>query len=396
MRRAGIGLLAAAALAGCASASQAKKDSPVARLFRHHDHFGASELFVSERPRAGLEQVFSINWRRALTEPETFEWEPREFMRPAVDDSGRVFVASRDGFVRAFDQDGALLWEHPAKGPFSGGMTVDADKLYVPTGDGALLALSVADGTQRWSYRANEELGSKPVVANGILYVTSFSDSVYALDAETGAWKWQYRRDVPAEFTIRGVATPAVDFDKVFVGFSDGTAMALDANDGSVKWSRSLSSARQFPDVDAEPQLDGQGHVVFSSYTGGIFALDEESGQNVWVNATPGVTQLILDGDTLYAGGANALSALDLKNGQQRWRLPVPEGYAGAPTLLAKYLIVPTTRALVFVDKDTGEPMRVFDPGRGVSAAPAVSRNALYVVSNYGYLYALTLARPRG
>lgn len=395
MRRLGMGVCALA-LAACATAPQARRDSPVAKLFGQRERFGAAELFSSQPVHASQEAVFSIGWRRELTSPEFFEWDPREFMRPAVDDSGRVYAASRDGYVRAFDQDGVLLWEHELKGPFSGGMTVDADKLYVPTGDGALVALSVADGSQKWSYRANEELGSRPVVANGMVYVTSFADSIYALDAETGAWKWQYRRDVAAEFTIRGVAAPTVDFDKVFVGFSDGTAMALDASDGTVKWTRTLSTARQFPDVDAEPQVDGQGHVIFASYTGGIFALDEESGQNAWVNATPGVTELLLDEQHLYAGGAGMLRAIDLKDGQQAWKLPLPEGYAGAPTLLAKYLIVPTTRALVFVDKDSGEPRRVFDPGRGVSAAPAVSRNALYVVSNYGYLYALTLARPRG
>src|SRR5439155_24546042 len=110
--------------------------------------------------------------------------------------------------------------------------------------------------------------------------------------------------------TVRGVSSPAIDFDKIFVGFSDGSAMCLDATDGAVKWTRQLSQANQFPDVDAEPQLDGNGHVVFASYAGGIFSLDEESGADIWVNNLQGVNHLLLDGDTLYAGAPTSLVAL--------------------------------------------------------------------------------------
>jgi outer membrane protein assembly factor BamB len=364
------------------------------RVFSNRDRFSAEQLLQSHRRSEGQEAVFNVAWRRPLVEPEFLEWTPREFLRPAVDDSGRVYVATRDGYVRAFDQDGIQLWETKVKGPFYGGITVDGDKVFVPSADGLLLALSTADGTQKWAYRAGEELGTKPVVANGLVFVSSFADSIFAVDAETGAWKWQYRRDVAAEFTIRGVGTPAVDFDKVFVGFSDGTAMCLDANDGSVKWTKQLSSARQFPDVDASPQLDGAGHVVFASYAAGLFSLDEETGNQVWVNAVPGVTELLLEGDAVFAGSAQALFAVNLSNGATRWKVSIPDGYAGEPTLLSRYLIVPTTRALVFLDRQTGEPRKVFDPGRGISAAPGVSRNQLYVVSNYGFLYALSVARP--
>jgi outer membrane protein assembly factor BamB len=355
--------------------------------------FTAADVTQTVPAGLGREQLFTVSWRKDLVEPEAFEWQPREFARPATDGE-HVFVATRDGFIRAFDSEGVPLWETKTKGPFSGGIAIDGDKIFVPTGDGLLLALSTVDGSTRWSYRAGEELGSRPIIANGLVYVMSFADSLYALDEETGAWKWQYRRDVSAEFTVRGTSTPVVDIDKVFVGFSDGVAMCLDANDGAVKWQRSLSTSTQFPDVDAEPQIDGAGHVIFASFTGGIFSLDEETGANVWVNNLAGATNLLVAGESLYAGTASALVSLSASSGAEGWRLPLHEGYSGPATVIAKYLVVPTTHALLFVDRDTGRPHRAFDPGRGVSAPPAISRNALYVVSNYGYLYALALTKP--
>ena len=390
--------LSVAALLACGCATERSREVRALRA-EQGAPFAAAQLTQTVPSGLGREQLFTVSWRKDLVEPESFEWQPREFSRPAVDESGRVFVATRDGYIRAFDSEGVPLWEKKTKGPFSGGIAVDQDKIFVPTGDGLLLALSTVDGSTRWSYRAGEELGSRPVVSGGMVYVMSFADSLYALDAETGAWKWQYRRDVSAEFTVRGTSTPLVDDSndaarKVFVGFSDGVAMCLDATDGAVKWQRSLSTSTQFPDVDAEPQLDGAGHVIFASFTGGIFSLDEETGSNVWVNNLAGTTNLLLADQKLYAGTAGALIELDASSGAEGWRLPLHEGYSGPATVIAKYLVVPTTHALLFVDRDTGRPHRAFDPGRGVSAPPAISRNALYVVSNYGYLYALALTKP--
>jgi len=376
-------------LSACASLAPTRSGAPPLR-----EPFAAAQLLDSGRPPQDSAALFTVDWHKSLVDPEFLEWTPREFSQPAVDDSGRVYVASRDGRVRAFDVDGARLWTRKIKGPFFGGITVSGGQVLVPSGDGVLWSLATEDGSVRWSYRAGEELGTRPVVSGGLVYVASFSNSVFAVDLETGAWKWQYRRDVAAEFAIRGASTPAVDGKKLFMGFSDGAAVCLDATDGTVDWSHPLSTARQFPDADAAPQLDGQGHVIFASYQGGVFSLDEASGATVWQSKLTGVTQLTADEGTLYAGGAGAITALTLEGGQTRWTLHIPDGYAGPASLLSRYVLVPTTQALVFVDRDTGEPRRVFNPGRGISAPPAVGRDGLYVLSNTGTLYALSLARP--
>jgi outer membrane protein assembly factor BamB len=384
-------LLTPLALAGCSSVA----GSEAKRFLPKSAHYEGEPLFQSQPVGPPREQIFSVDWRKLLTEPEMLEWQPREYTRPAVDDSGRVYVATRDGFIRCLDNEGGLVWEYKTKGPFYGSIELDGDKLIVPSADGVLLCLNAPDGSLRWSYRAGEELGSKPLVANGLVYVASFADSVFAVDEETGAWKWQYRREVPAEFTIRGVATPAIDFDKLFVGFSDGSAMCLDANDGTLKWEKKLSNAPQFPDADANPQLDGQGHVIFASFASGIFSLDEETGQIIWAQSITGITNLLLDNDTLFAGGQGMLSARQVSNGTEVWHHSLGNSWSGEPTLAGRYLVVPTTQKLLFLDRKSGRPHRAFNPGRGISAPPAFRGGQLFVLSNWGYLYALSLSSPR-
>jgi outer membrane protein assembly factor BamB len=386
--RAPLGLALGLVLSGCnlPAASQ--------RLLPRSSHFDGDMLTEQHPKRTGPEAVYSVEWRRELLEPEFLEFKPREFAAPAVDDSERVYVATRDGFIRCLDHDGRTLWEYKSKGPFYGGIELDNETLYLSSADGVLMALHAPDGTLKWKYRAGEELGSRPVVANGLVYVSSFNDTVFAVDAETGAWKWQYRRESTSEFTIRGVGTPVVDFDKIFVGFSDGTAACLDSGDGTLKWKRQLSSTTQFPDVDADPQLDGQGHVLFASYASGVFSLDEETGTIIWGKSMKGVTSLLLDNDQVYVGSAGQLSAREAANGEERWRAPLGDAWAGPPTLAGRYLIVPTTEALVFLDRKNGRTHRRFNPGRGVSAAPAYRGGKLFVISNWGYLYALFLNAP--
>jgi hypothetical protein len=67
------------------------------------------------------------------------------------------------------------------------------------------------------------------------------------------------------------------------------------------------------------------------------------------------------------------------------------ERYGGSPTIAGHYLIVPTTAALIFLNRRDGRPRRTFNPGRGISAPPTFRAGELYIVSNYGYVYALSL-----
>jgi outer membrane protein assembly factor BamB len=379
---------------GCGTPVAAEMSKVVS--YTSGNHMNGEILTSRQGMPIGDEAVVRVDWRKELLEPELLEWQPREFTRPAVDDSGHVYVATRDGYIRCLDSEGVILWEYKTKGPFYGSVELDNDKLFVPSADGALLALDANDGTLKWSYRAGEELGSRPVIANGIVYVASFADAIFALDEETGAWKWQYRRDTSAEFTIRGVATPVVDFDKLFIGFSDGAAVCLDANDGTLKWAKQLSSAQQFPDADADPQLDGQGHVIFASYASGLFSLDEDTGAIVWAQSVSGITTMLVDNDTLYTGGQGAVSARSIQGGQERWHYKLGDSFCGMPTVAGRYVVFPTTQALVFLERKNGRPHRPFNPGRGVSAPPAFREGQLFVVSNYGYVYALSLNRPGG
>jgi outer membrane protein assembly factor BamB len=360
---------------------------------------GCSSLALQTNPLSaehgthGKLEVFTVDWWVGLVEPTLLEYAPREMASPAVDpDSGRIITLTRDGFVRCLSPEGNIEWRFKTANRFSAGATVSQGTVYVPGGDGNLYAFAVKGGKLLWKYAAGEELATSPIVANGQVFVVSHGDTLYAVDVQTGQWKWQYRRDPPTGFSVRGVSRPLIAGGIIYAGFADGNVVALNAADGSLKWQRGLGvTVGDFVDSDASPAMDDSGRLYVSSYKEGVFALDANTGEVQWQTARPGVTSLVARPRVLYAGGDEQLEALHTETGRIIWTVPIKDEAATAPTLAGRTLVVPVASSMLFVDARTGQLQERWDPGQGVSASPTWARKQLYVLSNLGFLYAITL-----
>jgi len=287
---------------------------------------------------------------------------------------------------------GKVEWTFKTGGRFSAGALIHEGVAYVPAGDGFLYALDVRKGELKWKYQAGEALATTPVRAGGFILVASESDTLYSVERESGKWAWQYRRDPPSGFTIHGVSSPMVQGDTVYLGFSDGYLVALDAGKGTSKWERPLAGgATEFLDVDTTPTTNASGRLYAASYQGGLYALSPETGEPEWNYAVSGLTSLVAQGQLLFASGDGRLDAYLADTGRLLWSLPLGERAARAPVFARGMLLVPSHRSLLFVDPTTGRSQLSWNPGDGISAAPQVRGSTAYVLSNNGYLYALKL-----
>jgi outer membrane protein assembly factor BamB len=341
--------------------------------------------------------VYSVDWWTQLVPDQFLEYGPRELATPALDpDSGRLIVGTRDGKLRSVGERGQVAWTYETHGPFESGALVQDKVVYVACADGTLSALEASTGKSLWQYDAKEELATQPLVANGKVLVAAQSDVVMAVDAKTGKWLWQYRRDTPSGFTIRGASRPSVQGGVAFVGFSDGELVALNVEDGSVKWERGLSKGGQYVDVDTSPLLDGKGHVYAASYKEGLYALDAETGAVKWQIAESGLEHLSAAGELIIGAGDQEVIAFDRNSGQKLWTLAVKNTDARRAAVARGYLLVPANHALLFVNPVNGRTEITWDPGEGVSATPLVKGQFMYVLSNLGYLYAFRFSRSSG
>lgn len=352
--------------------------------------------------------IYEVAWNVPLVKLGLLEYQPSESASPAIDpDTERVFVTTRDGFVRCLSPgDGKLEWEFKTHGRFVSGPTVHRGIVYVAGGDGVLYALRVGSGEQVWSFKANEELVTTPTIAEGKVLVSSQSETVFAVDLESGAWVWQYRRDPPSGFTVRGTSRPVAADGLAYMGFADGYVVALELSSGVMKWEKrlSVSGGNQFLDVDTSPVL-ADGRLFVASYKDGLSALDAQTGDLQWSSAHNGLTALLPRGNVLFATGDGALTAFEMGRGRMLWSLELSDRTskgkgvnAGRALALSRgYVVVPTATSLAFVEPTSGKVRSMWNPGRGVTAAPTGFSsprhgNRLYVLSNLGTLFALQMS----
>jgi outer membrane protein assembly factor BamB len=158
----------------------------------------------------------------------------------------------------------------------------------------------------------------------------------------------------------------------------------------------------------------GAGPVIFvGSYVGGVYALDAETGTQVWSNpGLAGVTELVLWRQAAHAdreggpplperrvllasSGTTGLWGLDPETGKELWRRSLPAGGASAPVPIAGALLFSASQLGVFlVSPLGGEMIDGIHMADGSSMTPAAFGNRAYVLTNGGSLLSLRVMPP--
>lgn len=341
--------------------------------------------------------VAQLRWRIPVHEPGLFEARPEECATGVVVGSELV-VGSRAGNVLGVRvADGHVSWSTKLSGAVDSEARYDPVRrqVYVGTDDGTMYAIEPGTGKIRWSYKAKGSIERVPEVDEATVYLATASDRVVALDAANGKFRWQYERETPEGFTIHGHSGPRLRGNVLYAGFSDGYLVALQAGNGELVWARSLAAASdQFVDVDSTPVVHGA-QLFTSSYSGGLYALRAVDGEVQWRQGIEGASAVrVVDGRLYVSAPRDGLAALTAK-GHVLWRQGLADaGDLTAPVAVGPYLVFAASRAGLFiVERATGKLLQVFNPGRGMCAAPALDADGrnLYVLSNSGSLYALKL-----
>jgi outer membrane protein assembly factor BamB len=378
------------------------------------------------RPSFSLALAYS----KALVAPSRREGEPYERGQPEIDARHRrVFVGSSDrGLYALRADDGSLVWRFETLGFVQCAPLYDPveNVVYFGSNDGALYRVAADDGRLLWRFASNAEISQRPVLSDGVLYVVNANDTVLALDPKTGQALWTQHRTPAMGMEVAGYSGPLVWRGKVYAGFSDGTVAAFDAKTGSERWApvdlaaeaeQTLGEVPQYFDVDTTPVADviDAGPAVFvGSYAGGLFALDADTGTQIWSNpSVGGVTELLLWQQPAHrprtgigpdlpgrkiliaATGTSGLWGIDPDSGQEIWRRALPRGGVTAPVPVAGALLVSASQlGLFLVSPLDGRLIDGVHTGEGVSMSPAAFGNRAFLLTNGGRFLSLHVAPP--
>ena len=223
------------------------------------------------------------------------------------------------------------------------------------SGGHPVLAVDLADGSERWRTESADgmggSVGDEYAVVRGYGWVDCF-------DVGTGERRFRFEPD-----DDRSLEATAVGGGHVFVGVrpgEDGPALYALAPDGSTDWSRSdrfVGSLRYLdelyvggaavkrvdPDGSRRWSYDGGGLLTGVPFDDGalytnaaerVVALDRETGEERWAtDATELAIPRARGGDAVVSSDGQARVALahDVHSGEELWRASLPDEYPPSP-----------------------------------------------------------------
>lgn len=252
------------------------------------------------------------------------EWGPAEIRAAPVLLDGTIYVGSYDTYLYAIDAEtGEEEWRVSVGGSIEPSPHVTENVLYV-AGFDTVHAIRTTGGRKTWQLETPDIIYSAPLLKDGTLYIASDNGYVRALNPESADELWR---------TSLGIgdlrSSPTVVDNRLFIG-SEEFLYALNTETGEELWDIKDESTVQAggdsyetitDDIESAPTVF-DGTVYFNAL--GTNAVDAESGRSIWTydptisphkGSSPTATN-----DTVFAGSVEYLHAIDIEDGDERWR----------------------------------------------------------------------------
>jgi len=317
-------------------------------------------------------------------------------LRP-VGDGSRIYAASYDGNVVAFDPDtGKAAWKTELDMELSSGPGIGEGSVAVVGKDGFAILLDARDGAEQWRQYVGAEALARPLIRGDSVIVQTIDNRVQSLSRFDGRQRWEIEQSMPA-LTMRGASSPLIVGTLVIAGFDNGRMVAVDADTGDIEWDSLLALPSGRSDLDRLADIDGEIAVVgqdiyAAGYQGRIAAVAAESGQVLWQREISSHVGVSADWNNVYTSRTDGeVIAMSRRTGAETWRnddllrrlptLPVPYRNAVALGDFEGYLHF-------FSGLDGTQVARVKLGGGAISAAPVVVSDRLYVQSDGGSIAA--------
>ena len=341
-------------------------------------------------------------WRRSIGEGGGYR---RKITATPVVAGGQVFTMDSDGSVSAFDEaTGSRRWntdtqdEKDRSTNVGGGIAVVGNVLYATTGRAEAVALDTTTGKINWRAPLGAPARSAPTIVDNRLFVPTIDERLVALSTADGKQIWTYQASA-ASTIVLGEPAPAYADGLVVAGFGSGDLVALRADTGTLAWSDSLAAARgrnslaDLSAIRAMPVIVN--NVVYAISVGGLLlALDLRSGRRLWEREAAGQNTPWVAGDWLFVLTLDQqVACLNRADGRIRWitqlaryenversRDPI---YWTGPLLGGKYLyLAGSTDRLTAVNPMTGEVLGEVDLPDNVSVGLVAAGGKLFVVTD--------------
>lgn len=305
-------------------------------------------------------------------------------------------AASSDGVVASFDAaTGRSLWRVQAGKSLSSGAGTDGNLAAVVTDANELVALN--KGVVAWRQKLASATFTAPLLKNGKIYVLGSDRSVTAFDGANstlGTKIWSQKRSSEA-LALRQAGVLLAVGDGL-VASSSGKLTGLNPLDGSIRWERSIATARGTNEIERLVDLVGRVSinddvVCARAYRVSVGCIDALRGNLLWTKPSVGLEGVQGDAGNLFGSESDGkVIAWNRSNGEKLW---INERLTGrtltAPVVFGKYIAVGDSAGFVhLLSKTDGTPLaRLVTDGSAIVTAPVMAGTTLVVMTKNGSLF---------
>jgi len=289
--------------------------------------------------------------------------------------------------------------------------------VYVGSNDGNLYALDEKTGAVKWTFAAQARIPSSPAVSDGLVYFGSYDGTFYAVHAVDGKLEWKFANPgerryagkhlhgsipvgetMPDPFDVY-LSSPVVWGGAVYFGSGDGNIYALDAHNGSVRWSFKTGDV-----VHASPAI-ADGKLYVGSWDSYFYALDAGTGKELWrfktgddpdIHNQVGIqsSATFADGTVYFGCRDSNLYALDADTGHKRWLFSNHGSWVITSPVVQEgkvYFATSDTATLFVLDAHDGQSLASLKFQWPFFGSPSIAGNVIYIAGQDGLLRAIDL-----
>lgn len=262
---------------------------------------------------------------------------------PAVK-GGRVYVGDLDGNFHCLNAaDGKPVWKFATEGEITSGCNFHGDNVLVGSHDSTLYCLDAA-GKKVWELKTDGPVNGSPAVVGDLTFVAGCDSVLHVVDAKTG------KDTGTVDLGGQAGATAAVFGEGVYVGTMSNQVVGVNWKKLNKDWA--FEPAKRAQPFYASAAVTDE-VVVSASRDKKVYALDRQTGKELWNFATAGQVDAspVVVGGRVYVGCLSNLGefyVLDLKTGAKVQELGLDGAVGGSVAAGPDCLLVGTDKGTVY------------------------------------------------
>ncbi len=285
------------------------------------------------------------------------------------------------GGAERFDPSEA--WKSAFGAPITSSARYCRGKIYFGCRDGYFYAFT-PEGELAWKHRSGAGIGASPCCADNRVIGADYRGAIFCLDANSGKAIWSL------ETRSKIVSTPERSGDIVFAATTDGRVFAVRLGDGRKLWEKKLGAS-----IRANLAA-GKDYVLAVTTNGTLVRLDRR-GAILWktnigsgVASSPACDQ---ERDRVVLGAKDgAVHGFSLSKGERIWRFRADSAVDGSPACDRDAIYIGSEKGTLYSLSLDGALRWKRGVGGAVRSKPLISGSVVFVTTYAAELVAVDAA----